>query len=99
MGWSNRRLEELRRERELEDKYVNPLDRRLDEQTGAPVELERQLERSCPRCKSPLLIRTNRASGNQFFGCSAWPECAHTEPIPEYVRLRQAGARPLPGFD
>jgi ssDNA-binding Zn-finger/Zn-ribbon topoisomerase 1 len=62
-------------------------------------ELERQIERLCPRCRQPLVIRTNRANGSEFFGCGSWPECSYTEPIPEYVRLRRAGVMPLPGME
>lgn len=46
-----------------------------------------------------MVIRTNRTSQTQFWGCGNWPECEHTEKVPEYVRLRQAGVAPLPGFD
>jgi len=62
-------------------------------------ELARQIERRCPRCQGPLLIRTNRANQSQFFGCGNWPECEFTEPIPEYVKLRRQGFMPLPGME
>ena len=56
-------------------------------------------ERYCPRCRSLLVIRTNRANQSQFFGCTSWPECEFTEPIPEYVKLRRQGNQPLPGME
>lgn len=37
-------------------------------------------ERNCPLCKSQLVIRYNK-SGEDFFGCSQYPTCKHTEPI------------------
>lgn len=35
---------------------------------------------ACPRCGSPLLKRTNRGSGSEFWGCSTFPRCRHTQP-------------------
>ena len=58
------------------------------------------IEKRCPECNQALLVRrTNRTTGHDFWGCERWPECGHTEPLPEYVRLREAGAAPLPGFE
>jgi len=34
----------------------------------------------CPRCGKPLLFRDGRYG--KFIGCSGWPECRYTEPIP-----------------
>lgn len=31
--------------------------------------------------------------------CTGYPECQHTEPIPETLKLRLAGAPELPMFD
>jgi hypothetical protein len=42
-------------------------------------------ERTCPTCNSPLAVRTNKAKGNQFYGCTGkdangnW--CRYTESI------------------
>ncbi|MGN0666312.1 MAG: NERD domain-containing protein [Huintestinicola sp.] len=41
-------------------------------------------ERICPRCGAKLVLRTARKgenSGNQFWGCSAFPKCRFTENI------------------
>ena len=62
-------------------------------------ELSRQIARRCPKCGGEMVLRTNKANGEPFFGCSEWPHCGFTEPVPEYVRLRQMGAAPLPGFE
>lgn len=38
---------------------------------------------SCPRCGSELVIRTakkGKDAGRQFYGCSSYPKCRHTEP-------------------
>lgn len=39
-------------------------------------------ERKCPRCGSPLVLRTSRKgenTGKQFWGCSAFPKCWYKE--------------------
>ncbi len=48
-------------------------------------------EKVCPDCGDRLVVRTNKATGSQFLGCANWPECRHTEPIPEALRMRLAG--------
>lgn len=34
---------------------------------------------TCPRCKAPMVKRTNRRDGNQFWGCSGFPRCRSTQ--------------------
>ena len=53
----------------------------------------------CPECGRDLVERTNRQNGSTFLGCTGYPECQHTQGIPEYVKLRREGATTLPGFD
>lgn len=41
-------------------------------------------EKSCPKCSSPLVIRTAKKganAGKQFLACSAYPKCKHVEAI------------------
>lgn len=57
-----------------------------------------EITKRCPECGKPLKLRTNRDNGGEFLGCTAWPECQHTEKVPEYLRLRAMGAPELPGF-
>jgi hypothetical protein len=41
-------------------------------------------EMSCPKCSSPLVIRTAKKganAGKQFLACSAYPKCKHVEAI------------------
>lgn len=54
--------------------------------------------RLCPKCKSPLVERTNNSSGKPFWGCSEWPDCAFTMEVPVDEIMRRMGAEPLPGF-
>jgi ssDNA-binding Zn-finger/Zn-ribbon topoisomerase 1 len=51
--------------------------------------------KACPKCGQPLLIRHNHESGQEFLGCSSWPECKHTEALPEHILLRRAGQQGL----
>jgi restriction system protein len=42
-------------------------------------------ERTCPRCGRAMVVRTARRGvngGNQFLGCSGYPQCRATEPLP-----------------
>ena len=32
----------------------------------------------CPRCHSPLVMRTNSKDGRTFWGCSSWPKCNYS---------------------
>jgi ssDNA-binding Zn-finger/Zn-ribbon topoisomerase 1 len=58
-----------------------------------------KIAKSCPRCGSELTVRVNSYTGEEFLGCTRYPECKHTEPIPTDVALRLAGAETLPGFE
>jgi DNA topoisomerase-1 len=51
------------------------------------------LDRKCPRCGQPLLIRHGRFG--KFVGCSAFPQCRYTEPWLERIGVRC----PLDGGD
>src|SRR5690349_8736840 len=35
----------------------------------------------CPRCSSGMVVRHNRATGEDFWGCSRFPHCRGTRPI------------------
>lgn len=49
----------------------------------------------CPDCAQLLVIRTNKLNESQFLGCSGYPECTHTEPLTEYMKLRMAGVKDM----
>lgn len=38
-------------------------------------------EKECPKCKKPLVLR--KSVYGQFYGCSGYPKCKHTEKIKE----------------
>jgi hypothetical protein len=33
---------------------------------------------NCPKCGDPMLLRTAKATGNQFWGCAKFPKCDGT---------------------
>ncbi len=59
------------------------------------MEKDAKVTKSCPKCGEPLVIRTNRQTGQEFLGCSQYPRCTHTEELPEYFQLKRAGAPTL----
>ena len=56
----------------------------------------RKSARNCPECGQPMTPWND--GGMEHLGCSAWPECRHTEPLPEDVLMRRQNTRTLPGF-
>ena len=52
------------------------LTKRLDE-------TEKTLIEWCPSCSRIMVLRTNKEKGNQFFGCSGYPECKSTKIVNE----------------
>jgi ssDNA-binding Zn-finger/Zn-ribbon topoisomerase 1 len=47
-----------------------------------------------------MVIRTNKANGSEFLGCTGWPdECTETMKLPAYVEVIRAGGQALPGFE
>lgn len=35
----------------------------------------------CPNCQKPMVLRTNKLKGNQFWGCSGFPQCRGVLPL------------------
>jgi hypothetical protein len=50
-----------------------------------------RLAADCPRCGAPLVLRQNRQTDVLFTGCSAYPECAFTEPHDPRVQALSTG--------
>lgn len=55
--------------------------------------------RVCDECGADMVVHTNRKTGESFLGCSNYPECMHTAPLPIDGQLRAAGVKTLPGLD
>lgn len=43
--------------------------------------------KDCPKCGSPLVVRTNKKDKTRFFACSSFPECKHTESDPTSKKI------------
>jgi ssDNA-binding Zn-finger/Zn-ribbon topoisomerase 1 len=52
----------------------------------------------CPQCGKAMKVRTNSENGSRFIGCTGYPDCRFTKPLPAYIELLEAGAEQLPGF-
>ncbi len=46
-----------------------------------------------------MVVRQNRENGSRFMGCTNYPECTNTAPLPASAILRVQGAELLPGFE
>ena len=57
-----------------------------------------KIAKSCPNCGKRLTIRNNPASQEDFLGCTEYPECAYTEPLPIDIQLKRKGALQFPNF-
>ena len=48
--------------------------------------------KSCLLCGAPhLVVRTNKATGQQFAGCPNYPDCTYTCGIPQEAIMRLLG--------
>jgi DNA topoisomerase I len=56
--------------------YTRSLEGDSEESSSEPEVVE---GRTCPKCDSPLIIRSGRYG--KFIGCSAYPKCKHIEPL------------------
>jgi DNA topoisomerase-1 len=54
-----------------------------------------RIVKTCPKCGRRLTIKRNSETGEEFLGCTGFPDCRHTEPLPEAIRLRRAGQKDL----
>lgn len=58
------------------------------------------LSKSCPSCGRTLVVRRNRLTNTEFWGCVGYPDlCDHTEPMSAYAVLIRHGVPQLPGFE
>jgi ssDNA-binding Zn-finger/Zn-ribbon topoisomerase 1 len=57
--------------------------------------------RKCPRdgCPGRLVVRTNSRDNSVFLGCSEYPRCDYTEPLPQDQVMKAIGAPTLPGME
>ena len=58
-----------------------------------------QITKTCPHCAQSLVVRANGETGEEFLGCSQYPACKYTEPLPIDIVMRRSGVATLPGFE
>jgi hypothetical protein len=47
----------------------------------SPAAAAASLALACPQCESELVLRQNRDTGEEFWGCKAFPRCRYTKPL------------------
>ncbi len=63
------------------EKLVNSITM-AEKQERVPREsVEEYSDESCPECERPMIVRTSKAKGTRFLGCSGFPECKTAKPI------------------
>jgi DNA topoisomerase-1 len=66
--------------REFYQPFAQNLEKKYQEVSKKDV-TETPTEKTCPKCKSPLLIRLGKYG--KFYACSGFPKCRHTESLEE----------------
>ncbi len=79
--------------RQVLEEFYEPFSEKLTEFDKNRAELKKstieQLDRTCPECGAPLVIRWGRYG--RFIACSNFPKCRYTEPLEEEEKkTRQA---------
>ena len=51
----------------------------------------------CPKCgiATRLIVRINSATDEPFLGCPNWPDCDHTQNVPDHIWMKASGQREL----
>lgn len=57
--------------------------------------MSEHITKPCRRCGALLEIKRNRETNEEFLGCARWPECTHTEKLPETIKLRRQGVKDM----
>ena len=68
--------------RPVVESFYLPMQDRLNKAGEVPKEdvTSEATDEKCPDCGKPLVIKLGRRG--KFYGCSGFPECAHTHPLP-----------------
>jgi ssDNA-binding Zn-finger/Zn-ribbon topoisomerase 1 len=54
----------------------------------------------CTECGEGLMtVRLNSKTDEWFLGCSCYPDCKHTQNLPEHLRMQAMGQTPLFDID
>lgn len=56
----------------------------------------KQLAVTCTECgEGKMTVRLNSKTDEWFLGCSRYPECKHTQNLPEHLRMQAMGQKGL----
>lgn len=55
------------------------------------AEKQKKLLGKCPKCGGNLIIRVSRKTGKQFVGCSSYPDCNVSYPLPQNAKIIKTG--------
>ncbi len=58
-----------------------------EEKEGSKNDKKPLILGKCPKCDGDLVVRYNRKTGKRFVGCSNWPKCNVTYPLPQKGEL------------
>ncbi len=56
------------------------------------------IKKACLKCGKDLAVRVNGETHEEFLGCSQYPECEHTEPLPSGHYPAPSGSGDAPRF-
>ncbi|MCR5812885.1 MAG: type I DNA topoisomerase [Desulfovibrio sp.] len=70
--------------------FTSDFSRRDDGTIEIVERLKPEAVGECPQCGSDLVIKKAR-TGGQFIGCSAYPKCTYTQPLPTGVTCPECG--------
>jgi len=62
------------------DPFMDNLNKKYDEVSKKDI-AEEETDKDCPECGSPLIKKLGKYG--RFYACSNFPDCKHTEPLPE----------------
>lgn len=51
-----------------------------------------KINQYCEKCGCKMVIKQNKSTGMYFLGCTGYPNCKVTRPLPEDIKMRLAGA-------
>ncbi len=66
--------------------HEGEIGKRLVEEHMRSVREQREIG-TCPKCGGKLIIRVSKKSGKQFIGCSNYPKCNVSYPLPQGAKI------------
>ncbi len=78
-------------DRQSMQNYLNKYEKLLEHEAEMIANPEKRV--TCPKCNSDMMIKTAKTganAGNEFYGCTNFPECTNTKNIEEVATKQQA---------